>query len=238
LTAMALGGAVVPRSAHAVCSTGALQVCASFDASVFSTVTSTGTHYFLTLKVWNLYDASNSATGQSNVITWAGIGSNWTGTATLVSATRGVGGASIGWSLVTHINNNPVGTQIDFAAVGANGINNGLIGCGETPQGSQLATCAGVPLVLTFETTGTGAYADQAFDLSGAVEGWHSQAINGTSCSGWFSTDGQTTTTVTSSDCASVVPEPVTLTLLATGLVGIGGLGIVRRRRGWDVKST
>ena len=33
------------------------------------------------------------------------------------------------------------------------------------------------------------------------------------------------------SNCTTITPEPVSMTLLATGLAGIGGMGAFRRRK-------
>lgn len=38
-------------------------------------------------------------------------------------------------------------------------------------------------------------------------------------------------------ECPVVTPEPVTMLLLGSGLAGIGGVGVIRRRRGKDVTS-
>lgn len=42
---------------------------------------------------------------------------------------------------------------------------------------------------------------------------------------------------VNDADClgGNVVPEPITVTMLATGLLGLGGVGLRRRRKGLDV---
>jgi len=62
----------------------------------------------------------------------------------------------------------------------------------------------------------------------------HIQAVNGTSCSirvGYVDGADHTTTGALGSDCISTTPEPAGVALMATGLVGLGGVAIRRRRR-------
>jgi len=97
-----------PADAASYCSPSALQVCAAFTAS---TAQVAGV-WHLYLHVWNVWDGT-AANGLSHAITFAGIGSSWSGTAVLVSAR--FNGNSVGWAL-GKLNNNVVGAELDFAA--------------------------------------------------------------------------------------------------------------------------
>jgi len=215
---------VVPRPAEATpvtyCSPAALQVCAAFNASTAEV----GGVWHLYLQVWNAWDGT-TANGLSSVVTFAGIGSSWSGTATLVSAT--FDGSSVGWSQATSIPSNPVGAQLDLGANTNTGITEGLVGCTQPTPPGVYQTCLpnGPELDLDFTTS-------TQFALAGAVYGWHAQAVNGTTCSLWAASDGSTTTN-NHIDCVgiSVTPEPMTIVMLGTGLAGFGGFGLLRRRK-------
>jgi hypothetical protein len=61
----------------------------------------------------------------------------------------------------------------------------------------------------------------------------HIQAINGTQCSAHVNSTGLvlSTDSPVSSCGVSVTPEPASMALVATGLIGIGGFGLRRRRK-------
>jgi hypothetical protein len=233
---LGLAAAVVPRPANAACSTGAFNICASVTASTYSFG---GTNH-LVLTVVNLFPSQ----GQSHVLMAAGVNAVGVTSGALVGAwftNLGVGtglnvfgNGSGKWKDSPSNVSNAVGASVDDA-LGSTG-SGGLIGCSELPHDNGLyATCpGGNAMVLDFSI------GSQVVNLGAGYQfGWHSGTVNGQAdCSLWVASD-RTTVGDQSASCSSVVPEPVTIMLLGTGLTSIGGFGLLRRRkRNHDVEST
>ncbi len=225
-----LAAALVPAPAKAnvpetSCSTGALTAC----AAVRYQVGQVGSQWQVTVWAWNLFGNSGFPTGLSSVITYVGLASNvWSGTFTVASAT--FNGVAVSWKKATNFPSN-LGLALDLGAKAQSGINNGLIGCSQTVFSSQLPTCyndVSKALKIVFNTS-------SQFVLNNASQGYwevHGQEFNGSDCSLWWNSNGKSTDSVATGGCGgSTVPEPITMSLLATGLASMGGVGLIRRRR-------
>ena len=205
------------------CISGAFPVCAS--VRVFADGNN------LTLQIWNL----EGTLGTPHTLTAVGLyhtGAAWTGTVNSFNAYYINGG-------VTNINgeweqpSSDIGTLagIDVEASTGTGGNDGVIGCTNPGGGTKWSTCTGgassfpgSPYVQ-FDFSLSDAFALNDLELR-----WHSQQVldengefeNSLKCDTGGAGDYP--------EC-SVVPEPVTVALFGTGLVGIGGAALIRRRR-------
>jgi hypothetical protein len=169
---------------------------------------------------WTLVNtAGNSWALHVDNANWAGVLSTLTqiglGNANTSPVTIALTGSTSGWSLSGGQGNPFSGfglINLVFDATSAQGVNGGI-----APGGS---------LNLTFDVTG-GTFAP-------AQIGFHSQdGPQGCSTRAVFAIQGQNPNTIVGNTCGtSTVPEPATVTLVATGIAGI--LAARRRRRTTD----
>jgi len=219
-----------------VCGGGAFFVCASVQVSVDASNN-------VTLRIWNL--SGLEGTGENAIFTKIGFfGTGTTGvTANSIQPTEGLKiGTPEDWQLGDP--NNAGGVELTFAT-SANGdnssVDNGIAsGCADPanlPNGAndfwQSGGCnsgfpalAGgfdpvEPIVVKFKVDGD-------WDLTNTE--MLIMAQNG-------GDDGELSTQCITGDNCSVVPEPFTIVLLGSGLAGIGGLRLRRRRRGLDIAN-
>ncbi len=248
LAGIALTAAMVPSPARAsipetACSSSALKVCSAVRFSVANAGTVLNPDWQVTVWAWNLFGNGTYGAGSlANVLTYVGLASStWSGEFTLASATYA--GNSVAWSAATNLPHN-LGAALDLGASSNNGINNGLIGCSQTQFGSQLNTCyskVDSALVLVFNTyhkVGNNLVSSEfTIDPTNPNSNYwevHSQLTN---CSLWLNSNGASTNDAGTGCTTTVVPEPISMALVGTGLLGMGLARIRRRKKNGDIES-
>ena len=216
-----------------VCGGNAFATCASVEVSV-----SASNH--VTMRVWNLsgfyapllgfqgtyantvftgigFENVGSAAGVLGTLTMSGPKRDADAASWVLKNSTEIGGG-VNLDMVTTV---PVGSSVDDGI--ASQCASSLPGGTNTLWWNPCALPAGASdpgwIVLQFDITGTWDLANSYLLVKGQSNLGSTECITGGA----------------NANC-SVVPEPVTMTLLGTGLAGLGGLmGLRRRRRGNQV---
>lgn len=217
-----------------ICTSGSFVVCASIHLKTYQV----GTQWKLEMEVWNLAGAAGiqynlHALGLRHVDP-----AGWTGTYSLASVIHGASNITTSWKVPGNAVNGG-GVEVEASTQTKQG-SDGIIGCGDPPSGggTKWQTCfpSGDPVVFTFNTSIEFALNNPPGSADAEVR-WHAtQLPDGSSLkcdTGIPDGDGGSFAPCT------VVPEPVTMALLGTGLAGVGAVGLIRRRRkrDWDTES-
>jgi hypothetical protein len=224
----------------AIMSLGAFQTA---SASGFSWNGSTicGGNNFATCAAVSVTTAYSSVTGRTFVTMTVTNLSGTNGTQAAIFTQIGLwnlpkknpGTAYVAGSLtVLDQNNNNVTSAWQLGTPGLNGagIQPGVFGVDPT-QGINGGLAAGDTYTFTFELTGIGSQ----FPLDEAGFALHGQGgYNGCSTKLVVDGDGNPNQGPYLEECTppiTATPEPVTMTLLASGLAAMGGAGLIRRRK-------
>ncbi|MBK8005191.1 MAG: PEP-CTERM sorting domain-containing protein [Gemmatimonadetes bacterium] len=214
------------------------KVCGGLNFSTCAAVSINVVGSSVTVRVWNLSGNGAATYGVGSTVAantvFNGIGFYNTGGVSAVSGTLQTtgpvraGDTPSGWGLQ---NNATLGFSVDWKTIspgkgGANGI---ASGCAAIPTNIEVwqNPCTG-------NLGNTADYVTFSFQISGTWDPTTSDVVlrginpvSGSSTECWTgnSPNGAPST------CTTVTPEPVTMSLLATGLAGMGGAGFLRRRK-------
>jgi hypothetical protein len=194
----------------------------------------------VTVRVWNLSGNSAATYGTTTYAgsIFRGIGFYNVSGVGVVSNSLSVSGPAYGsttpgqWSLSnggTNVFAVVFKTNTSPAPGFTNGIASGCATAGQLPSSTNLyanpctADLGNTSNYVTFSFQITGTWDPNTSDLS-IRYGNGPGRLNGECWTG-------PTTGVAAANCTTVTPEPVTMSLLATGLAGMGGAGFIRRRK-------
>lgn len=235
LAAMLATGFASPASAdgfksYQICGGGNFATCAAVQITVVGTD--------VTVRVWNL-SGNSAATYGTNTYAgtiFNGIGFYNVSGVSVVSGSLSTSGPALAgttpgsWGIA---NNGTVGFGVSFRAITPgvydNAIASGCASAGQLPAGTNLyanpctSNLGNLNDYVTFQFKITGAWDPSTSDI--VLRGVNGPNGARTEC--WTGP----TPAGAAANCTTVTPEPVTMSLLATGLAGMGGAGLIRRRK-------